>query len=420
MSRREYDPQAGIADKMTSDVQAVANGGGGGDPFATQSRSRDTGDILLQACFARQAQRGGAKVQVSEEVAQEEEEEEEEEVAEPDEEEIRRFCAARSARSESVQHFMDAEPVRRGKKRKAKEATGDAPIRYATRVEIQEAVTKARCCHNYDEGESSCEELERELEKMLATRKRRRRRAAQRHKKRRVHAECSSVDSASAAHQNVGFFDAVLERSNESIDEGDSSLELPENALVRKAYYSTELGRVTDCFWCGWSRNQYTSIPNEHMRELSHILHSNPGTDRRIVARAAHNYYINHIWVEALMRRQFLPLWRTKHILYCLNHHRNEPRLVLAQHLKLLDENIALLGNRRGTVTEDGKLVLNVSAMKEMRAQLKDYWALSERQMERQAFYQPDQRIMLADAEYRVSTVGADFRLEAPTNAVLE
>jgi len=356
--------------------------------------------------------------------------------------------------SPSVEHFMAPEaaaaaPKKKQKKSGADEENGEKPsIKYVSAEDMARrnierkygAAALAGAEINLDD--TSCEELEqqqiaRQVRRDTATRRRLTCEERDARRNRRMARKAGwpgngGLESASLEHVDANFMHdktGVGEFSGEESDDSmsnykrgdfyDRPLErssASEKSLVcnsaerrlkrmRVPNSATAVGRVTQCFLCGWGRDEYAMVDNDHVKELFRILYSKPGTDMRIVALEAHKFYMTQIYRDAVLRHQELPVWRSRAIHICLTQHKKEPKIKLQIHLAQLDQKLDALDSMCFFESQDGTVHPHHKNLREYRDMLSMYWKLMEKDMTRMNFYQSELNIKFADSEYRAHSV---------------
>ena len=362
--------------------------------------------------------------------------------------------------SASVQHFLDPAMARAagqagGGKKDSAAAAAPVSIKYLS----SEEVTRRNIVRMYGEAalenaqidleHTSCEELEREDQQRQIRRdglKRNRQtageRTAQRNRRllRRIQKSGNgAVHSASLEHldtefirQRCGLYDTDNDLDDDDYDNSDSSMRrrvdyfdqplqrsddtdssppksrlriMAPGVVARLPSAATAIGKITQCFLCGWGREEYTLVDNQHIKELFRILYSKPGTDWKIIALEAHKFYMSQIYRDAVLRRQRLPVWRSQAIYICLTQHKKEPKIKLQMHLTMLDQKIQTLDSMCFFEHLDGTIHPHHKNLQAHRDTMRDYWKLMEKDMTRMNFYQPELNIKLAESEYRAHSV---------------
>ena len=100
--------------------------------------------------------------------------------------------------------------------------------------------------------------------------------------------------------------------------------------------------RVKDCFLCSWGNRQHDMVNNEDMKKLLGLIHNNIGeVGLEFLALIVHRFYKNQIQRVAAARGQYLPKWRSRDILICLETHNHNPKIKLSSTLR----NISVVQN---------------------------------------------------------------------------
>lgn len=141
--------------------------------------------------------------------------------------------------------------------------------------------------------------------------------------------------------------------------------------------------RVKDCFLCSWGNRQHDMVNNEDMKKLLSLIDNNIGEiGLEFIALIVHRFYKNQIFVKAAARGQYLPKWRSRDILVCLETHNHNPKIKLSSTLRnlsvvqsalenrLIDEFVDAQGNRRAEP--------NVDVFKLYEKIVKLYWAIQK------------------------------------------
>lgn len=349
--------------------------------------------------------------------------------------------------SPSVEHFLDdtdgpapKKPKKGKKKNDPTEPAGEgAPsFTYMSAREMQHfnMVNKygkdATVNAEIDLDDTSCEELEQEeAQRQLRIDTLRRRRMThevrtrrqERFHERRAGIASASVDLEGSAclHRNSSrtdcsdsdpdydrpdFYERPLVDSDSECSPVDSSSRpTRKRKRIQLASTATARGKITRCFLCGWGRDDYTLVDNDHIKELFRILFSKPGTDMRIIAREAHLFYKNQIRRDAILRGQELPIWRSRDILICLMEHRRNPKIRLQIDLAQVQQKRDALDSMCFIKDSTGKVHPHLKNMREWRDLTNLYYKIMEKDMTRMNYYQPELNINLADSEFKVSAV---------------
>jgi len=358
----------------------------------------------------------------------------------------------KAERSRSVEHFMAPGAANNPGRARPGAADADPNAKPAIKYISAEDMARRNIVNKYGEKalqnadidleHTSCEELEREqIERQVRrdTAKRRRMTCSQRtgRRNRRLcrHAadeRHGSIHSASLEHVDRDFLrrQVGLDGGDDDDDDDDSdsdyrrkdfyeqplgrseaSTSPPERRLTRTRKralapsVATAVGRVTRCFLCGWGRDEYTMVDNDHIKELFRILYGQPGTDMKIIALEAHKFYMTQIYRDAVLRHQELPVWRSQAIHICLTQHKKEPKIKLQIHLSQIDQKLETLNSMCFFESGDGVVHPHHKNMREYRDLLQLYWKLMEKDMTKMNFHQPELNIRFAESEYRAHSV---------------
>lgn len=256
-----------------------------------------------------------------------------------------------------------------------------------------------------ESDESSCELLLRVIAKARRDMKR-----VGREELRKVACVASDSGTDSASLRAAGICDVSSTEFSGDFVAGDS----PVIAAIKSA---SETHSYVACFWCGYGKSELARVNNEHYQIVEQMMYGDLDMPIYTRARRIHGFYKKYIFVNALLRGQLLPIWRTKDIIDCMKNHQMESRCMLAEHACMLRDNIRLLELNKTIKLDDGTIAPNLKVMSVMASQIKEFDALSKRNPAESFFYR--QNANIAGARAGPLTITADARLSRHTNRAL-
>lgn len=154
--------------------------------------------------------------------------------------------------------------------------------------------------------------------------------------------------------------------------------------------------RAKDCFLCSWGNRQHDMVNNEDMKKLLSLIHSNIGEiGLEFLALIVHRFYKNQILAKAAARGQYLPKWRSRDILVCLETHNHNPKIKLSNTLRNISVVQNALENRLFDefVDEKGNKVVapNIEVFKLYEKIVKLDFAVRKVDLKQMNFYRPSE-----------------------------
>lgn len=152
--------------------------------------------------------------------------------------------------------------------------------------------------------------------------------------------------------------------------------------------------RVKDCFLCSWGNRQHDMVNNDDMKKLLGLIHNNIGeVGLEFLALIVHRFYKNQIQRVAAARGQYLPKWRSRDILICLETHNHNPKIKLSSTLRNISVVQNALENRLFVESIDEKgerrVVPNVEVFKLYEKIVKLDFSVRKIDIKQMNFYRP-------------------------------
>lgn len=111
-----------------------------------------------------------------------------------------------------------------------------------------------------------------------------------------------------------------------------------------------------ECFKCMWGNSTYDSVNAPLLHELFRLMDCEIGhRDLRAVARVAHQFFKEAIFIPMVTSGKRMFMWRTRDIYECLKRHNKEPRIVIYRTLDSVDSIDEILLNKMLTVNPQTK-----------------------------------------------------------------
>lgn len=137
-------------------------------------------------------------------------------------------------------------------------------------------------------------------------------------------------------------------------DEDPLNSDLDDSSSVTKINES-RIQSDADCFLCYWSSNNSAVYSVNKINILVNMIESNYGKMSNIaLAKMAHKYFKDQIWPNV---KDKVPMWRTLHALFHIEHHSLEPRIYIGETIKKIGkvQNILLDMIFRKVQNQDGE-----------------------------------------------------------------